>query len=540
MPRRLRLAPASDSGPFLQSGSPPHSALNKPRFHLLVVEDDDRDYCLLEEALLRVEESAFDFSRATTRREGVGLLDARAFDAILFDLTLPDSLGLEGLKRFLPFARETPVIVLTGSTSGGEGARSLAVGAQDYLGKEALDGSLIHKSVRYSIERQRLMIQQRMLQEKANHTQKLDVVSTLAAGLAHDLSNILTPLVMSAELGLARCKDDALSELFGDIRNSARWASDLAGQLMAVNRDTRKVEMGIVDASDSIERAAKLIRTALPRGVKLEVEGDLGSASIIAGGTDIQQLLFNLCINAAQAIGDAPDGRICIALARELRSEPSGASEEFLRVTVRDNGPGFSEGALGKAFEPFYSTKKKIGGIGLGLSVCFGIARRLGGSIVARNASGGGAEVEFAIPISGDENVDGLSYESLLALKGDQSILLIDNDERILRRTQRLLSFLGYDVEAHSKPGPALDALRSDGRGYDLVVIEHSMKEMSGLQLAARVRELNPRVAIVIASAYLDMIDDAEARRLCISSTVPKPYGSRQIVEALRKSSVAV
>lgn len=513
--------------------------MREPSFQLLIVEDNDADYVLLEDELRRIAEATFAFSRARACREGVGLLDAGSFDAILFDLTLPDSQGLEGLKRFLPFARETPVIVMTGSTVEDEGARAVAIGAQDYLGKDALDGPLIYKSVRHSIERQRLMVQQRLLQEKANLTQKLDVVSILAAGLAHDLSNILTPVVMSAELGLAMCKDDALSELFGDIRNSARWASDLARQLMAVNRDTRKAEMGIVDARDCIERAVKLIRTTLPGGVKLDLEGAIGPASIIAGATDIQQLLFNLCINAAHAIGDAPDGRIRIALAREGQLDSRGESEERLRVTVRDNGPGFSEGALGRIFEPFYSTKKRVGGVGLGLSVCFGIARRLGGSIVARNAPGGGAEVEFAIPLSAEDNVEDLSYESLLALKGDQSILLVDNDERILQRTQRLLSFLGYDVDTRSKPGQALESIASGVHGYDLVVIEHSMKEMSGLQLAARIRERDPRVAIVIASAYLDMIDDSEARRLRISSAVSKPYGARQIVEALRRSSVA-
>src|SRR5690606_13477109 len=127
-----------------------------------------------------------------------------------------------------------------------------------------------------------------------------------------------------------------LNELFGDIRNSARWASDLARQLMAINRDTRNAEMGIVDAGESIERAVKLIRKMLPRTAHLEVEGEAGRATIIAGGTDLQQLLFNLCINAAHAIGDTPDGRICIAIGRES-TQRDGSREECLRVAVRDN-----------------------------------------------------------------------------------------------------------------------------------------------------------------------------------------------------------
>lgn len=503
---------------------------SETKFRLLVVEDSDSDFILLEHSLSEIDDVSVVAERAATRREACSLIADRDFDLVVYDLTLPDSKGIDGFSRFVTVASSLPVIVLTGIRDPNLGPELVAAGAQDFISKGNYSPDLLGKTLRYAFERHKWVKDHRLLIEKTAYAQQQDGMAAFAAGIAHDIGNMLTPVLMSAETGLLLAKDETLHELFGDIRRSSGWACDLARQLLAMRGQYESQELERIPAKRCIERALSLIERTLPYEVTLSrsISEELDSRLLELGLTNMQQVLFNLCNNSAQALLNRGEGRIDVAADYESGSDS-------IIIEVRDNGPGFPSGSLGRVFDPFYTTREKKGGTGMGLAMCREIVSRRKGSIEAINPEGGGACVSFSFPCCSEPEWPAETKNKLLSLSGSGDILMIDDDRESLENAKRLFSVLGYSLDIFSDPEKALEALVQKKGRYDLVVVDYAMEAMNGLRLARRIKESCKGVPVVLSTAYTDLIDRTLAKESGISRVLRKPHGAAEIVESLRK-----
>lgn len=501
---------------------------------ILLVEDSASDALILEELLNDAIRGKFELARFETRKDAVRYLESGAsVDIVLFDLSLPDSRGVGGLEVFLDLVNSAPVVVLTGTLNESVGDEVLAAGAQDFLMKDELNGNAVYKSIRFSMERHRLMKQQMDLQARVGRSERQQAMATLAAGLAHDIGNMLTPVVMASELGLLSTQDPQIRELFEEVRNSSRGASELARQLMAMKSPVSDSELRIVGIRESIDLATNLVMRTIPPKIKLDVDVDqesLKELKVAIGLTDLQQILINLVTNSVHAIGNRDDGKIEIAVA----VEESGGR---IHITVRDNGKGFRSGALDNAFQAFYTTKKSKGGTGLGLAMCAQIVKRLEGDISAGNRESGGAEVSFWLPVAQQILEESLDGSKLGARPGLQKVLFIDDNEIIASRTKNLLEILGYSVTISSDTEEVLKESPWEDDSFDVVVLDYAMPSLNGMALARKLRDFDAALPIVFATAYADLLTSGELDAIGNARVVAKPFEVRELIEAMRLSS---
>lgn len=340
----------------------------------------------------------------------------------------------------------------------------------------------------------------REARDQVARAQKLEAVGLLAGGLAHDFNNILTSIIGSAHL--ARCEAPPESDMDKDIEQieiGARRAQALVRQLLAFAR-REPARPQPVELCAIIEEVEKLVRAAIPPTISIATPQRCG-AVVMADPTHLHQVLMNLCTNAAEAIGDrtgtirfycsetdaAPDGR---------PQRPQG----WVRLTVEDDGPGIPEDARSRIFDAFYTTKPLGKGSGLGLSVVQGLVDDMGGQVSVEAAEGGGARFSVMLPAS-DAAVVQATDEQALA-RGTERIMLVDDEAEIAATYRRVLSRLGYRVEAYSSAEIALKAFLHHPERVDLVISDVVMPEMSGPELASKMRRTRPDLPVILWTGY--------------------------------------
>jgi CheY-like chemotaxis protein len=256
-----------------------------------------------------------------------------------------------------------------------------------------------------------------------------------------------------------------------------------------------------------------------------------------ANAGQIHQILVNLLANAAQAI-HAPRGRITIGLgacgAEERVTGPDGADDAsgFAVISVSDDGVGMPDDVRSRIFEPFFTTKASGQGSGLGLAVVRGIVAAHGGSISVESEPGHGSTFRVRLPAA-DSVADATVQPQRGLSRGDERVLLVDDDDAVVRATRDLLESLGYRVSAFTQAGTALAQFRSDPDSFDVVVTDNLMPGMTGRELAHEVRRLDPEIPIVLISGYVD--DDAEGDP-AISVAMMKPASGQELSRVIQRA----
>ncbi|KAF0095160.1 MAG: histidine kinase/response regulator receiver domain-containing protein [Puniceicoccaceae bacterium 5H] len=507
--------------------------------NVLVIEDNPTDVVLLREQLKEVPSIQFSFDTADTLRGGLEKMASNSYDAVLLDLGLPDADGQEGIKRLVEADRMMPLIVLTGLADEEEALRAVAMGAQDYLIKGETEASLLVRSIRYAIERKNMQVEQEMMERQIQQTQKLDAIGTLAGGIAHDINNMLTPVLALAEVG--RMADNAdFNEIFDEIRDSVLHASDLVQQILVYSRRARDEDPEPVPIHYAVAQAMKLVRKTIPSTVSIQQDIPTEAGIVRVDRTAIQQVVINLCINAAQAMSD--DGGVlaievsdCLLGEQEVRDfRADGRGGAYARIKVQDNGKGIPADVVERIFDPFFTTKEAGEGTGLGLTVSQGVVKRHGGFITVDTEVGRGSTFCVYLPLIDDE--DALPNETTASVPGGQErVMLIDDEPRLLEAVQLLLNRLGYDVVAHQDSIAACEWLEAQSeRPVDLIITDQTMPRMTGLQVARRVLQRWPDIPVLLTTGYSDKAKPEVVKAAGIHSIVYKPFQPRELARQLR------
>ena len=344
------------------------------------------------------------------------------------------------------------------------------------------------------------------LSRQLEHSQRLETIGTLAGGIAHDFNNILTPIlgcIQLAQMDLGPDSDAAAQLQVASA--SAQRAKELVQQILTFSRHADH-ERAPIRVGAVIEEVRQLLDASLPSTVELRSDLDPDCGPVLANASQLHQLLVNLCTNAAQAIGERP-GVVEVALDRHTVLRPprrAGADPEpgpYVRLTVRDDGPGMPLAVRERIFEPFFTTKEPGKGTGLGLSVVHGIVTAHGGHITVDSTPGRGTTFTILLPETRETAREAVPAAEIAAPGGGR-VLVVDDEPFIADMARKMLATLGYDVVAVTAPDAALGAFASADGGFDLVITDQTMPGMTGAELAGRLGERQPGVRVVIASGY--------------------------------------
>ncbi|HET9945923.1 MAG TPA: PAS domain S-box protein, partial [Actinomycetes bacterium] len=345
------------------------------------------------------------------------------------------------------------------------------------------------------------------LDEQLRQADRLDSLGQLSGGIAHDFNNVLAVILNYASLVQDELPEGPVREDVRAIHEAASRAAGLTRQLLDFSRSDPVTEGELVDVDGVVTAVGRLLGRTLPETIRLVVVPAEVPVHVRGVPSKIEQVVMNLAVNARDAM---PAGGT-VTITTHLRDVPDDdtppglAPGRFVELAVADSGEGMTAGVREHAFEPFFSTKPKGQGTGLGLATVYGIARQAGGTATIRSASGQGTTVSVWLPVAladsaGERAVRPAGGAS--STSGSGHVLVVEDEEMLGRALRRVLERAGYSVTDVRSAEDALELDFSDGP--DLVVSDVTLPGMSGLELAARVRRLRPQVRVLLMSGYAE------------------------------------
>lgn len=382
------------------------------------------------------------------------------------------------------------------------------------------------------------------LEAQLRQSQKLEAIGTLASGIAHDFNNVLGAILGNAELALQDLEGDHdAATSMREIRKAGQRGKDLIRRIVAFGKP-HELEFKPTQLAGVIEDSMKLVRAVLPASVEIncQVEADAPRVSIDA--SQIAQVLLNLCTNAYQAM-DHQKGRIDITLkVLELDNDAVHLHRDltpgrYVCLAITDNGSGIDAAIVDRIFEPFFTTKSMTDGSGLGLSIVHNIVRSHGGAIVLESERGKGSTFYIYLPAPAHIDSTG-SHSKLVAVATDnkgagQHLLYVDDESSLVFLTKRMLERRGYRVTGFTEAEAAMQAALAPDADFDLIITDHSMPVMSGIDLARELFAKRPDIRIVLVSGYLPPHDIERARAIGIKDVILKPDTVDELANAVHR-----
>lgn len=401
------------------------------------------------------------------------------------------------------------------------------------------------------------------LQSQLRESQKMEALGTLAGGVAHDFNNIVAAIIGNVELALddVPAEGPARTSLM-EIRKASRRARDLVQQILAFSR-RQLLERQVIELQSVVDESVRLLRATLPAGVELCTHVGPGVPRVLADGTQIEQVLLNLCTNAWQAVQGVEHGRVDIHLdvhhgtlppsvhrLSEGREAASDAPATWARLIVRDNGQGMDGATRERMFEPFFTTKPPGKGTGLGLAVVHGILRDHEAVMEVQSAPGAGSTFLIYFPAAAG-GLDPVPDTAAVAVPAQAPktrsgpaqgahILYVDDDEMVAFLMERLLRREGYRVTVFTDALLALAAVRDHAQPFDLVITDYNMPGMSGLDFARAVKVLRPDSPVAITTGYISEELRAQAPAAGVSELIYKPNTVEDLFAAVDRLAQAV
>ena len=377
--------------------------------------------------------------------------------------------------------------------------------------------------------------------EQVRHYQKLQTIGALAGGIVHEFNNLLTPIMGYSEfLKQQLGPENEYYEDIDEIYKAGGRAKEIVDQILPFSRrETDSTQYNVVNLNAGIWDALKMVRMLLPSSVRLVVKPYSGPINIYGSATQIHQVLLNLCTNAYQAM-EATGGTLTVATRRvfldQLPEQYHPVAEgEFVRLEVSDTGCGIPPEMLSRIFDPFFTTKAAGDGTGLGLSVVQNILISHGGFIEAESTVGRGSRFLVSLPVTSQLPAAAAQEESGGGRTGMGSVLLVDDEVRVVRYFKRRLDQQGYQVDAFTDPEEALNAFRSNPGQWDLLIVDEAMPKLRGTALLQHMKQQNHSLRVILVTGLVgDSAIRLHAERQ-IDEILTKPVEFEALAEAVAR-----
>lgn len=400
-------------------------------------------------------------------------------------------------------------------------------------GRECFIESLIDLSDQIRAEEEK-----KKLERQLRQAQKMEALGTLAGGIAHDFNNILSAVLGYSELGMQDVDDTAhpLYPKLKAIHHAGHRAKALVEQILSFSRMQEQLQAP-VKISPIVKEALKLLQTSLPANIQVrsKIEAD---HPVMGDPTQIHQIIMNLCTNAYHAMLET-GGVLSVSLEQVIIGEPENAGPlnlepgSYVRLVVSDTGTGISPAILERIFEPYFTTKEKGKGTGLGLAVVHGIVKSHRGEIAVKSVVGEGTTVTVFLPVSG-EDLSENGVEPASIPRGSEHILLVDDEKDLVEIGREMLQRLGYRVTGVVGSIAALETFKTDPFRFDLVVTDYNMPGLNGDQMARQMLEIRPGAPIIVCTGFSEVFDPQRAQSIGIRRVLMKPLTMESIAHAVR------
>ncbi len=544
------------------------------KVNILLVDDSEAKLLSHEVVLAEIGETLF---KASSAREAFECLLKNEVALILIDVCMPDLDGFElaAMIREHPRFQHTAIIFVSAIMNAyPDQLRGYQLGAVDYVPVPVVPELLrakvkvfvdLYRKTR-QLERFNAEFEQRVSERTAAlrsfneeleqrieqrtrerelalaqlfEAQKMDTIGRLTGGVAHDFNNLLMAVLGSLTLLEKRLPDDAqCRRLLQNAVQGAQRGAALTQRLLAFSR-RQELKPEAVNLPELVSGMGELLKRALGLGVELICEFPSTLPPVLVDSNQLELALLNLALNARDAM--PAGGTLTIRAAEETVGEGAGESSlksgAYVRIFICDTGIGMDEATLAKATDPFFTTKGPGKGTGLGLSMVHGLAAQSGGLLRIESAPNEGTTIELCLPRAKSHAAGvlrNLERATPIAASATASmacrVLVVDDDLLVLTGTAALLEDLGHVVIEAPSAAEAL-AILASGAQVDLVMTDHAMPNMTGMQLAQCVQEKHPGMPIILATGYAELPADP---LLCGIVKLTKPCSQHEIAVAIQ------
>ncbi len=376
------------------------------------------------------------------------------------------------------------------------------------------------------------------LESQLRQLQKVEAIGALAGGIAHDFNNILFPILGYSELLVEDLPEDSpYLKSVNEIVIGAKRAKGLVDQILTFSRQAdhklSPLKPGLI-----IKEVLKLIRATIPTTIKIEQYVDPNCLMILADPTQIHQVAMNLITNAYHSMQHS-EGTLTIKLQNieninQIDNKLKDSEEVFVWLSVSDTGSGMDSITLEKIFDPYFTTKPKGEGTGLGLSVIQGIIKNYDGQITVKSTPGEGSTFNVYIPALQQKAISESKIEEVINTEGNENILLVDDEHQILRVEKMILERRGYNVETHDSSLKALEVFKADPYRFDLMITDMTMPDIPGDILARKVMDIIPDFPVIACTGFSERISPEKAASIGIKGLLNKPIIKSEFAKMVR------
>ena len=384
------------------------------------------------------------------------------------------------------------------------------------------------------------LTERKLLETRLRQSQKMEAIGTLAGGIAHDFNNILSAIIGNTELLMYKKNfEESEKKKLDNIFAASQRAKDLVGQILLFSRQSEQ-ERKPVAMRSIVTETIRLLKASLPSTIEIRMTMTDESIQVLADPTQIHQILMNLCTNAHHAMMYG-GGMLTLEVsaihivAGESARPPGLAPGAWVKLSVNDTGEGMSPEILERIFEPYFSTKEKGVGTGMGLAVVHGIVQSYGGIIEVCSQAGKGTTFTVFLPRMEQLIENAAPSLQPLPLGNDERILFVDDEIMLIDVEKDVLEKLKYQVVVASDAEEALQIFNQRPDDFDLVITDMTMPKMTGAVLAEEILKIRPEIPIILCTGFSETITKEKALAVGIKDFLMKPVRIKELAKTIRR-----
>lgn len=386
---------------------------------------------------------------------------------------------------------------------------------------------------------ERDMEERKLLEKQLFRAQRLDSLGTLAGGVAHDLNNVLSPIMLSVETLRLVCPDKQGQHMLAILEGAAQRGRDIVKQILTFARGTDG-ERSLIDVRHSVKETLSIIQQTFPKSISVSCEMPPAPWLILGNVTQIHQLILNLCVNARDAM--AGGGTLTLRVKNQtldenyVRLHLDAKVGRYVLISVEDTGFGMAPETLERIFEPFFTTKEVGTGTGLGLSTVHAIIRGHGGFVTCYSEEGRGTTFNIFLPAAEKPEAQGLSCMDGVLPQGHGELVLVVDDENFIREaTRQTLETFGYQVMTAADGNEAVGLYTKHSHEIDVVLTDMMMPQMDGTLTIQTLRLFYPKVKIIAASGIHRQANPEGDPAFEPNAFLAKPFTADTLLKALHR-----